>query len=180
MWSTVPDTSPPLSVRGRWLAVTAATGVHQFAYWPMVVGVVAASDADAADAPSEAGLLFLGSALVPFVFLVLAFASRHPRAAGATGKALLIYLLLGVPLALVDLVVGTAVGTAAGGVLALRPPDEVDSRRWRIVAVAVVGVYLAVLLALSPGFALVSAAVLPLAALAFADQAVEGAAGVGS
>ncbi|MTV25196.1 hypothetical protein FTX61_07200 [Nitriliruptoraceae bacterium ZYF776] len=177
------DADRTLTARGRWLAVTAATVAYQFVLWPTFVGVAAAVQTDAAtaaDAPGEVGLLFLGLGLVPFVFLVLAFGSRHPRAAGATGKALLLFLLIGLPIGLFNVVLGVAVGTAAGGVLALRPPKEVDSRRWRIAATGFVALYLAVLTPVVPPFALVSAAVLPLAALAFADQVVEGMAGVGT
>jgi hypothetical protein len=62
----------PIEPRGRWIALTAATVVYQFAYWPMVVSVVGGEEA-------TSGGLWLGLAVTPLVFLVLAFTSRNPR-----------------------------------------------------------------------------------------------------
>jgi hypothetical protein len=160
-----------LSLKGRWLALTAATLVYQFSYWAIVAGATA--DADSPEGlESGVGLLAFGLAVVPFVFLVLAFASRHPRAPGAALKAMGVFLLVGLPLGLVNVVVGTAVGFAAGGVLALRPVDGVDTRKRRWIAVVALALYLGVLLVVLPAFGLVSGAVLPLAIHGLVDQAV--------
>jgi hypothetical protein len=160
-----------LSLKGRWLALTAATIVLQFSYWTIVAGATA--DPDVPEAlESGAGMLAFGLAVVPFVFLVLAFASRHPRAPGAALKAMGLFLLIGLPLGLLNVVVGTAVGFAAGGVLALRPVEGVDTRKRRWIAVLALALYLGVLLLIVPPFGLVSGAVLPLAIHGLVDQAV--------
>jgi hypothetical protein len=159
-----------LSLRGRWLALTAATMVYQFSYWAIVAGATADPET-AQGLESASGLLAFGFAVVPFVFLVLAFASRHPRAPGAALKAMGVFLLVGLPLGLVNVVVGTAVGVAAGGVLALRPVEGVSTRKRRWIAVVALALYLGALIFL-PAFQLMSGAVLPLAIHGLVDQAV--------
>ncbi len=83
----------PLTLRGRWLAITAATGVLQLSYWLVVVGT---SSVDGAGV----GAIALGLGLVPFVLLATAFGSRHPRAPGAALRAMGWFLLVGLPLGL--------------------------------------------------------------------------------
>lgn len=156
----------PISLRGRWLAITAATAVYQFAYWPIVAGT-------AAPEGSGVGLIALGLALIPFVFLTAAFASRHPNAAGATLRAMGWFLLIGLPLGLLAPLLGTAIGVALGAVVTLAPLERVDTRRARYWTVAGVAAYLLLLLLLSPGFAVISAAVLPIAVHGVVDQTLE-------
>ena len=165
--------SGPLSSRRRWISLTAATIVLQFAFWP-IMGSLGAGEA------GDAGLLWLGLAIMPFVFLVLAFASGHPRAPGAAGLAMGLFLLVALPVALLDLLVGLVAGFGAGAVLALRFDPQVHSRRGRVIAVSAASVYTLVLIllqgavpALGP-FAIISAAVIPLAVVGIADEAAEG------
>jgi hypothetical protein len=164
--------SDPLPLKTRWLALTAATMVYQFSYWPIVAGATADTDPVAAEAlEMGVGMVAFGLALVPFVFLVLAFASRHLQAPMAALKGMGLFLLIGLPLGLFDVAVGTAVGYAAGAVPALRGVAGVDVRRRRWIAVGVLFVYLAVLRVLVPPFALLSGAVLPLMIHGLVDQA---------
>lgn len=164
--------SAPLTPRRRWVALTVATLVLQFAYWPMVGSLVQGG-------AELAGLLWLGLAVTPFVFLVLAFASSHPRAPGATGRAMGLFLLIALPVALVDVVVGLVAGFGAGAVLTLRAEEDVHSRRARIVAVVAAAVYVLALLLLEGlvpvlgPFAVVSGAVIPLAVVGMADEVTE-------
>jgi ABC-type microcin C transport system permease subunit YejE len=111
---------------------------------------------------------------MPLVFAVLAFGSGHPRWPGAVLRAMGLFIVLGLPLAAWSVIVGVAAGYAAGAVTAMRPMDEIeDVGKARTIAAAVITLYLAILLAVAPGFAVVSAAVLPFAAIAFADQVTE-------
>jgi hypothetical protein len=167
----------PLPLRTRWLALTAATIALQFSYWAIVAG--ASADPDAPEAlETGVGMLAFGLALVPFVFLVLTFASRHPRAPTATLKGMGLFLLIGLPVGLVHPAVGAAVGFAAGGVVALRSVDGVDTRRARWIAVLALAFYLGTLIFLGTllpalgGFALMSGAVLPFAVHGLVDQAL--------
>jgi hypothetical protein len=159
----------PLTPRRRWGVLTAATAL-MFLSYSSIVESLGAGDADGA------GLLWLGMAVVPFVFLVLAFGSRHPRAPGATGKAMGLFLLVALPLGLANVVAGLVAGFGAGAVIALRPDEGVTSYRRRWIAVASATVYVLVLLLLSSQvpvlapFAVVSGAVLPLAVVGIADE----------
>ncbi len=162
-------TRKPLDSRGRWLAITAATVVMQFSYWPMVFAVAASTD----DEVVGAGALVLGLALMPAVFLVAAFASRHDRAPGAVLKAMGLFILIALPIGLLDIVVGASVGFAAGGAVSLRREEAVPSRRWRWYAVGGVGLWILLLLFVVPSFAVMSGAILPFAVHGIVDQAIE-------
>jgi hypothetical protein len=162
----------PLEPRGRWIALTAATVVYQFAYWPMIMSVIGGEGATSAG-------LWLGLAITPLVFMVLAFTSRHPRAPGATGRAMGLFLLIGLPIGLVNIVIGLAAGFGAGAIAALRREPEVHPLKPRIIAVIAGSVYLFVLSLFGqvyPGvaqFVLVSGAVIGLAVVGLADEVSE-------
>src|SRR5437867_5347359 len=86
----------PLSPRRKWRAITLATLLLVPGYWSLVTGLVAeGSDKDSA--PFAAPYIAFGLVLLPFVFLALAFLSEHPRAAGATARALVLTILVGAP-----------------------------------------------------------------------------------
>ncbi len=164
----------PLTPKRRWVSLTAATVVLQFAYWPIVASLV---EGDA----ELAGLLWLGLAVTPFVFLVLAFASGHPRAPGASVLAMGLFLLVTLPVALVDLVAGLVAGFGAAAALTLRYEPSMHSRRGRAVAVAGASLYILALILLQGlvpvlgRFAIMSGAVIPLAVVGIADEVAEGA-----
>jgi hypothetical protein len=155
------------SLRRRWRAIAAATVGLQLSYWPVVIFTVTASEAGA-----QGALLAFGLALMPFVFVVLAFGSRHPDAPGAVAKAMALFVLVGVPVALLNTALGLAVGYASGGTVALRPAQP-PAPRWRLAAVAAATAYVLLLLLAVPGLGLVSAALVPFTVLGLADQAAE-------
>ena len=142
----------------------------QFSYWLILDGA----------APPEAdevsgGLIAFGLAIVPFVFLILAFVSRNQRSAGGVLRAMGLFLVVGVPIAVADVVVGLVLGYAVGGVAALRPPEGIPGvLRARAIAVVAGVLYLVVVRWISPGFAVFTGAVIPFAVLGLADQALEG------
>lgn len=161
-----------VTLRRRWLAITAATVVLQFSFWLFVVaGASGMSDVDAPAA--GAGALALALALAPLAFLTLAFGSRHPRAPGAVLRAMGLFLVFGVPFGLLDPVFGAAIGFAAGGAATLRPLEDGPTTKARALAVVALLPYLAVLLAFAPQFGLLSGAVLPFAVHGLVDQAIE-------
>ncbi|MFA9430904.1 hypothetical protein [Egicoccus sp. AB-alg2] len=168
--------SRPLSSRGRWLAILAASAVLQVAYWPIIFALGASHAGD----PVPVELLLFGLAFVPASFLVLAFTSRHRRAPGAVLRAMGLFLLVGLPVALLNPVVGLVAGFGAGGIATLRAPS--DSRlRPRAIAVAAASVYALALLTVGPDelFALLSAAALPFAVVGIADEITVGRRGGG-
>lgn len=162
----------PIDARGRWIALAVATVVLQFAYWPIVASVLGGEEATSAG-------LWLGLAVTPLVFLFLAFVSRHPRAPGATGRAMGLFLLIALPFGLINIVVGLAAGFGAGAVAALRREPDLHPRRARVIAVIGVSVYVLLLQMLgevSAGigqFAIMSGAAVPLAVVGLADELSE-------
>ena len=126
----------PLTPQRKWRAITLATLVLVPAFWSMLAGFVAAASDEEVGGPAPGPAIALGLALIPFVFIVLAFMSEHPRAPAAVVKAMALTLLVGIPVAAVagDAVTGLVAGVGAGGIVALRADDEplaVPRRRTR-------------------------------------------------
>jgi hypothetical protein len=111
--------------------------------------------------------------LVPFVFVILAFASAHPRAPAAVARAMGLTLLIGIPISALaaDAVTGFVAGIGAGGIVALR--TDVD-RPWkaRILAVIVVTAWAFVTVRLVPEAAVLLAPILPFTSVGVADHLV--------
>ena len=63
----------------------------------LLVGVVSVGIEDGREAASPGPFIAFGLALIPFVFVVLAFTSGHPRAPGAVVRAMGLTLLVGIP-----------------------------------------------------------------------------------
>ncbi len=158
-----------MSLRGRWVAITAATVVYQFAYWLILSGATGLFLGD-----PHLGLVWLGLALVPFVFMVLAFGSRHPRASGAVLKAMGLFIVVGLPLGVLGPAIGIPAGTAVGGLVALRRPEEHGGvGKARGIAIALGLVYLFTMWLLAPYFGAFVGAVLPFTVLGLSDQALD-------
>ncbi len=153
----------------RWAVLAMATTAMQFAWWPVVYEVAASPDPEG----GSAGGFAFGLALVPVVFGILAFGSRRDDAPMAVLRAMGIFLVVGLPLGLMDVVVGLAVGFSAAAVTALRGPEGLDTKRLRWFAVGGLLVWVSLLLAVAPGFAIMSGAVLPLLVHGIVDQAAE-------
>lgn len=157
----------------KWKAITFATLLLLPGFWALLAGLVAIADGDT-DGPNPAAALALGLAVVPFVFLVLAFVSRNARPSRAVLQAMGLALLVGIPASALagDAVTGIVAGVGAGGIRALRPePDH--GWRPRACAVAIAAVYTFVLARSTGALVLLSAPIFPLTALGLADQWVE-------
>jgi hypothetical protein len=161
-----------LSSRGRWLAIVGASIVLQFSYWPTIFALTAAHGDD----PIPGDLVLFGMAFVPLVFLVLAFASRNPRAPGSVLKAMGLFLLVGAPVALINPVVGLVAGFGAGGMVTLRRTELPRALRARAIALAGGCLYLLVLLVVVQlgDFAIVTGAAIPFSVLGIADEVLLG------
>lgn len=168
----------PLPPQRKWRAITIATLVLVPAFWSMMAGLVALATDDA-DAPEPSGLnsaaaVAFGLAVIPFVFVVLAFMSEHPRAPRAVLQAMGLSLLVGVLVSSFagDPVTGVVAGVGAGGVAALRM--DVDHRvRDRALAVLAASVYTLALVHTVGGLALLPAPIFPFTALGVADHLSE-------
>ena len=163
----------PLSPQRKWLAITVATVILVPGYWALLAGMVASGSEDKTDAPNAAAALALGLAVIPFVFLVLAFMSSHPRVPGAVLKAMGLALLVGIPVSALaaDAITGMVAGTGAGAIVCLRADDD-HNWRSRAIGVAVATVYTFVLVRTSP-LALLAAPIFPFTAIGIADHLSE-------
>lgn len=168
----------PLPPRKKWRAILVATLVLAVAFWSLMIGLVALATDDT-DVPEPSGLnagaaVAFGLALVPFVFVTLAFMSEHPRAPGAVVRAMLLSVLVGVVVTgfVGDPVTGVVAGVGAGGVAALRR-DVDDELRPRVVAVAVASLYTLVLVYAAGGIVLLPAPIFPFTAIGIADHLSE-------
>lgn len=160
----------PLTPRRKWRAIVLATLLLAPAYWSLLAGVVSIAS-ERANAPSAGPLIAFGLALVPFVFVALAFLSEHPRAAGAAAWAMVLSLAVGIPVSAVatDAVTGFVAGCGAGGIAALR--SDLD-RPWRAraLAVLVAAVWAFVTIRVVPEAVLILAPVLPFTSIGVADH----------
>lgn len=163
----------PLSPERRWRAIALATVLLAPALWALLVGLVAAADDDA-NAPAAAPAIALGLALLPFVFITLAFLSEHPRAPQAVVRAMALCLLVGIIVSAVaaDAVSGVVAGVGAGGIAALRTDRDHDWRL-RAGAVAIATVYCFVLARVAGPVVLVAAPIFPFTGIGLADHFAE-------
>ncbi len=121
------------------------------------------------------GIVGIALGLVPGVFVVAAFVSRHPRALRSTLLATLLWMLVAIPIGLVNLPVGLVGGFGVGGAVAFRL-DPVHSLRLRLLAVGACVAYTLVLQLVSPVAGLVGGAPLPFVAIGLVDSLQERAA----
>ena len=164
----------PLSPKRKWQAITLATLLLVPAYWSILAGLVAAASDAPAPLPNPAASLAFGLALIPFVFVVLAFVSEHPRAPAAIWRALVLTVVVGacVSALTVDAVSGIVAGVGAGGVVALRA-DADHNWRARALAVGFAVVYTFVLVRMASSLALLPAPIFPFTAIGVADHLSE-------
>jgi hypothetical protein len=161
----------PLPPRRKWRAITLATLLLVPGYWFLLNGLVSA---EAAPTRNALPLIAFGLASMPFVFVALAFLSEHPRAAGASVRAMGLALLVGIPVSALtsDAVTGVVAGVGAGGIAALRA-DLVHDWKHRALAVLAVSALEFLLLRSATTVALLLAPALPFTAIGVADHVTE-------
>lgn len=162
-------TDEPQSFKRSWLAIGLSTIVLLVSYSSLLVAIVATQS----DTPEAAGPAFaLGFALVPVVFVAVAFLSGRKHPSMAVLKAMGLWLLIALPLGLFNPVFGLCAGFGAGGVLTLK---ENDTDRWkhRSIAVLLASTYSLSMLFIIPALGLLSGGLLPLASLGIADYYTE-------
>ena len=169
----VPGGVEPLSPQRKWRAILLATLLLLPAYWGIVTGLVAAASDDP-DAPPAGPAIAFGLALLPFVFILLAFLSQHPKAPSAALRAMGLSLLVGLPVAALapDAISGIVAGVGAGGAAALRA-DVPGGWKARAIGVAAVTAYVFVMVRVVPDVTVLLAPTLPFTALGVADHVAE-------
>jgi hypothetical protein len=143
------------------------------AYWSILAGLVSGAS-DEGGGPDPGAAIALGLSLIPFVFIVLAFMSEHPRPPGAVLKAMGLAVVVGATVSAIaiDAVTGIVAGVGAGGVVALRS-DEGHTWKARAIAVAVAAVYTFVLVRVAGSVALLPAPIFPFTGIGIADHLSE-------
>lgn len=117
--------------------------------------------------------LAVGLSIVPFVFIILAFGTRHPRAPGAVLRALGVWVLVSVAAGWFSFALGLALAFGLGGMLAVRS-DELGAQRIRALWLGAAIVYVVILAALlSTAVGLFAAGTVPLLAIGLADHYTE-------
>jgi hypothetical protein len=156
--------------RRTWLAITIATLLATVSYWAILFGFLV-SVAGLEDQPEGfgAGALALGLALVPFVYVALAFLSGHKRAPTAAVLGMFLFLLVGSPVFVFNRVMGLVAGFGAGAVLSLRR-EERHRIRTRVAAVALGLGVLGLLLVAVPQVGLAIAPAIPFTAVGLANR----------
>jgi hypothetical protein len=163
----------PLSPRQKWRAILLATLLLAPGYWMLLAGLVSLAS-DEPGEPLAGPFVAFGLALIPFVFLVLAFLSGHPRASGAVLRAMGLALVVGIPVSALaaDAVTGVVAGLGAGGIVALRS-DLGHSWKARAIAVTLATIYCAFLLRSATDIALLLGPALPFTSIGVADHLSE-------
>lgn len=159
-------------LRRRWLSVILATVLLLASFLMFVWAATAASGEETVFA---GGLIGIGLGLVPAVFAVAAWVSGNPHALGATLFASGLWFAATLILAFISLPVALVAGYGAGGVVAFRLREN-NSRRTRIIAVAICVLYAWAMLRFSTALGLFAGAPLPFVAIALADVYEERAA----
>ncbi|MDH3731524.1 MAG: hypothetical protein OES13_10460 [Acidimicrobiia bacterium] len=163
--------SDPITWRRKWTVVAGGTLITMASMWSLVVAVAAAGS-DSADAPEAAPFAAFGLALVPLVFVTVAFGSKNLRAAGMTLAAMGLFLIVSLPIGLLDSTTGLVAAFGIGGAFALRAELE-HRRRGRVLAVVLVALYTLVVISVVPALGIAVAPLLPLPAVAVADVFME-------
>lgn len=160
----------PVTPERKWRTITITTIALLPSFWAILAGLVAVAD-DGTDGPQAGASIAFGLALLPFVFILVAFLSQHPRASSAAARAMGLSLLVGVPISALagDAVTGLVAGIGAGGIIAFRR-DAPETTKGRAVAVAVAVAYTFALVRTAGPIALLSAPVFPFTAIGLADH----------
>jgi len=163
--------SEAITWRRKWAVVAVGTLIVMMSMWPIIIAV-AASGSDSPDAPEAAPFAAFGLAMAPLVFVAVAFGSRNRHAAGVTVGAMGLFLVVALPIGLIDTTTGLVAAYGAGGVIALRA--ELEHRfRGRVIAVALAAIYTVVVMSVVPALGIALAPLLPLTAVAIADVFME-------
>ena len=148
-----------------WWGIGLGTILQVISYGSILLGALAAI----ADEELESGPSFaLGFTLVPIVCATVAFVSAHERASMATLKGMGIWLVVGLPLGLLNPIAGLSVGFTAAGAFTLRP-TVLSPGKARFWAVILTAAYLLLLVFIVPEAAILAGALTPLLAIRAAD-----------
>ena len=152
----------------RWIVIALATVLMFLSFSSLLAGL---TDEAAPDTNRTAAFAF-GLAAVPFVFVTLAFGSRHPRAPRAVLVSLALWIPVSLVVGLLSVGLGISIGFGVAGMSSMRR-DEPHSYRVRSMALGAGLIYTVVLAVMSAPVGLFAAGTVPLIAIGFGDQYAE-------
>jgi hypothetical protein len=153
--------------RRNWLAIALATVVMMFSYFSYAAAFV--TD-EAGEVHINMSLVGLGLVLAPFVFVVLGFASRNPKAPKRVLQSMVLLILLGLSVGLLAPILGATAAFGAGATLCLNPPFVNDAYKWRVGATVLAVVYTMLLLVVATPAGVFTGGLVPLLLVGFADE----------
>ena len=164
----------PLPPERKWRAIAVATVILVPGWWMMLAGLVAGASDEPGGADNPGASIAIGLAVIPFVFVALAFLSEHPSWPSAVVRAMALCALVGIVVSAIaaDAVTGIVAGVGAGGVVALRA-DDAHTWQARAVAVVVASAYTFVLARTAGPIVLLPAPIFPFTAIGVADHLSE-------
>ncbi len=149
------------------MAIGIATIIMMFSYFPYAA---AFAGAEGEPAGIDTGLLAVGLAVAPFVFVALGTLSRYMGFAKQVLRAMGLLIVVGFGVGLLSPVLGATAGFGVGGALTLRRPEVYEVMKWRLWSVVMTVVYTLVLLVVITPAGVFTGGVLPLIMLGFADE----------
>ena len=158
---------PEASRWRNWLALALGTIVGMFSYFPYAAAFI---EPEGGVPSVDPGLVGIGLAVAPLMFVMIALVSRNPRAPRMVLLSMGLLLVLGLAFGLVSPVLGAAAGFGVGAALCLALPDIPDQLRRRIVAVALGLAYTTLLLFVAPPAGVLTGAIVPTLMVGFADE----------
>ena len=169
-----PSGSAPLTPKRKWQTITIGTLLLAPGFWSLLAGVVSVADDDKEAGPNAAAAIAFGLAIIPFVYVVLAFMSQHPRAPRAVVRAMGLTLLVGILVSGLaqDAISGIVAGLGAGGIAAIRR-DPPATTKARVYGVVVATLYAFALVRMAGPVVLVAAPIFPFTAIGLADHWTE-------
>lgn len=153
--------------RRNWLAIALATVAMMFSYFPYAA---AFADSDGESGTINMGLVAIGLAVAPFVFVLLGFVSANKAAPRRVMQSMVLLPLVGLGVGLLSPAVGATAAFGVGAALCLNPPDAPYVYRWRMGAVALTVVYTTILLITVTPAGVFTGGLLPLMMVGFADE----------
>lgn len=139
-----------------------------FSYFPYVAAFV---PAEGEEGPVlDTGLVAIGLALAPLVFVVVALVSRNARAPKLILRSMGLLIVLGLSLGLVSPALGAAAGFGVGIALTLKLPDIPGQLKRRMYGVGFAVAYTTLLLFTLTPAGVLSGGIVPGLMVGFADE----------
>ncbi|CAN5832058.1 hypothetical protein BH23ACT4_BH23ACT4_16220 [soil metagenome] len=157
--------TPPEDLRRVWLAIGIGTILQAISFGSLLLGAVASQT----DTPEAGGPAFaIGFALVPLVLVIVAFGSGRVRPAASVLKGMGLWLLVALPISLINPIIGICAGFTTAGAVTLHRAEEIPFKP-RVAAIVIAAGYVTLLVLILPQAGVFAGAVTPLLAIRGAD-----------